>query len=293
MGVEGVAEELCRRELLDYLVYSALVGVERDPGRRRLLEAFAAMERRHYEFWRRLLGRECSVPRSLVSLYVAAYRLLGPAFVLKLLERGEGEAARLYERVLEGLEGEARREAERILREEAEIESRLLAEVRDARLHYLGYVALGLADAIVELTGVNAGFLGATSSTLMAGLASLVVGFSAAISMASAAYLQAKHGGDGVSPGLGALVTGASYLLTVLLLAAPFFLTSNMLLAFAASLATGLGLTAALTYYTAVVQEKSFTREYAESAGLLLLTAAAGYAFGELLKRVFGFTLAA
>jgi VIT1/CCC1 family predicted Fe2+/Mn2+ transporter len=56
----------------------------------------------------------------------------------------------------------------------------------------MSFIVLGLADAIIEITCVHVGFLGVTSSTLIAGVAGLVVGFAASISMASAAYLQAK-----------------------------------------------------------------------------------------------------
>jgi len=57
----------------------------------------------------------------------------------------------------------------------------------DVRMvRYLSFIILGFADAIVEITGVRAGFLGVTSPTLIAGL---VVGFAAARSMGSAPYL--------------------------------------------------------------------------------------------------------
>jgi len=72
-------------------------------------------------------------------------------------------------------------------------EHALIAQLKEKRIDYIGFIVLGLADAIVEITGVHAGFLGVTGSTLIAGVAGVIVGFSAAISMGSASYLQAKQ----------------------------------------------------------------------------------------------------
>ncbi len=285
---ERLLEEFCRDELYDHMVYKALASIEPDPKRRRLLEALAQQELRHYLFWRSLLGRDCRAPKPRVSLIAVAYRLLGPAFVLRLLERGEEGAIERYRRVLDKLDDpELRKRLEAIIRDEEEHEKLLLREFEDARVKYLGYIALGLADAIIEITGVHAGFLGVTESTLMAGIAGLVVGFSAAISMASAAYLQAKHGGE-ESPLVSAAITGLSYIFSVVLLALPYFTIHDMLASFAASLAIGIVLTGSLTYYSAVVQEKPFAREFAENTGLLLTTAIASYAFGQALGALFG-----
>jgi VIT1/CCC1 family predicted Fe2+/Mn2+ transporter len=283
-----LARRFCIDELTDSMIYRALAEREPDPARRRLLETLAEQEHRHYLFWRRLAGGDCGrPPRPRVSLLAVSYRLLGPVFTLRLLERGEESTIERYKRVLPLLAPGDRERLEEIIREEEEHEERLLQELRDARVKYLGYVALGLADAIVEVTGVHAGFLGATSSTIVAGVAGLIVGFSAALSMAGAAYLQAKHGGE-ESPGVSALVTGLSYIFSVVVLALPYFLTHAMLPAFVASTAAGLALTGAFTYYSAVVQAKAFLREYAESAGLLLATALGSYLFGEALGSITG-----
>ncbi|WP_228546725.1 VIT1/CCC1 transporter family protein [Hyperthermus butylicus] len=281
------AEEFCRDELYSSMIYRALAEIEKDPHRRKLLEKIAEQEYEHYLFWRKLLGRDCSVGRPRVGLMAAGYRLLGPAFTLRLLERGERETIRKYREMLLHLPGAERAKLEEIIRDEKEHERRLLEELEDARIKYLGYVALGLADAIVEITGVHTGFLGATSNTIVAGVAGLVVGFSAAMSMAGAAYIQAKHSKE-ENPPVSAIVTGISYILSVVLLALPYFLTKSMLLSFTASILVGITLTGAFTYYSTVIQEKPFTRELAESTALLLGTAAASYAFGELLGTILG-----
>ena len=286
--LQRLAKEFCRDELMDSMIYRALAEREPDPARRSLLLRLAEQEHSHYLFWRSIAGGDCGEPpRPRISLLAISYRLLGPVFTLRLLERGEESTIEKYKRVLPLLSGEERRRLEEIIREEEEHEKRLLEEIQDARVKYLGYVALGLADAIVEVTGVHAGFLGATSNTIVAGVAGLIVGFSAALSMAGAAYLQAKHGKE-ESPLVSALVTGLSYIFSVVALALPYFLTHNMAYAFTASTLAGLLLTGGFTYYSSVVQGKGFLREYMESAGLLLATAFGSYLFGEALGGLTG-----
>ena len=62
-----------------------------------------------------------------------------------------------------------------------------------------------------------------TSRTIVAGVAGLIVGVSAAVSMASAAYIQAKHE-MGKSPKFSALITGLAYITAVVALSTPYLL---------------------------------------------------------------------
>ncbi len=284
-----LARKFCREELRAWRVYEALASQVRDEAQRSVLLRIAEQERRHYEFWRRLAGGDCggdsAVSPRLVGL---AYKILGPVFVLQLLERGEEDAVRWYRRFLElARDEELARRVEEIMREEEEHEVELIKQIEDVRVKYMGFIALGLADAIVEISGVHAGFLGATSKTIIAGIAGLVVGFSAALSMAGAAYVQAKHTGE-THPPTSALATGVSYIFSVILLALPYFLTSDMYLAFAISLTLAAGLIAAFTFYSVVVEGKSFTREFLESALLMLGTAFGSFLFGKALGILFG-----
>lgn len=283
----NLVKRFCREEATAYEAYRSLAESVDDNSLRRVLLGLAEQEKKHMEFWSRVLGERCK-PYSwkLWGLRVL-YRVLGPVFVLQLLERGEEDAVRSYREFLSYVSGEEREALEEMIRDEESHESELISRVEDIRVKYMGYIALGLADAIVEITGVHAGFLGATSNTIMAGIAGLVVGFSAALSMAGAAYLQAKHSTE-TKPSTSALVTGASYIFSVVLLALPYFLIHVMLSAFLVSLSLALILTAGFTFYSVVVQGKSFTREFLESATLMIGTAIGSFLFGQLLGHVFG-----
>lgn len=137
---------------------------------------------------------------------------------------------------------------------------------------------------------MHAGFLGVTSSTLFAGISGFIVGFSAAIAMGSAAYLQAKQDPHR-SAWMSAIITGISYILSVVALAIPYFLTQNMSHAFTYSILVGMMLIALLTFYSAVVFDRRFLREFTETVLLMLVTAAATFLLGKFLGRVFGIHL--
>jgi VIT1/CCC1 family predicted Fe2+/Mn2+ transporter len=284
--------EFCGDELFDHLVYRELASMERDPELKSILEMFSEQERRHYEFWRSLAGGCGSVSMLKVKLYVLARRLLGLTFTLKFLERHESSVVEEYKAYLERLEGPAREELERIIRDEVEHERSFLNRLAEMEnlVRYLGFIALGLADSIVEITGVHAGFLGATATTLAAGVAGLIVGLSAAIAMAGAAYLQAKHGGVGerLRPGTSAIATGASYFFAVVLLAIPYFLTESMLLAFTASLAVAVALTVLFTVYSSVINDRDVRSEVTENLLILTGVTVASFLFGTFIGEVTG-----
>ncbi len=284
-----LAEKFCVDEYRDYVIYSYLRDRERDPRLREILGKLAEDELKHYEFWKRVTGRDCKsrVSPGLLRLLFAMRRVFGLTFTLKWLERHEEEVIEEYKRFLDRLEGEERRILEEIIREEEEHEENLLASIDERVVRYIGFIALGLADAIVEVTGVHAGILGVTRSTLYAGVTGLIVGFSAAISMASAAYLQAKQE-VGRNPVSSALMTGLSYILAVVVLALPYFVTHSMATAFTASVLLGVLLIAFFTYYSSIIGGKNFLREFVESTILMLGTAFGSYLFGELLGGYFG-----
>ncbi len=275
-------------EYNDYISYKRLAEKERNSDRKRILEELASTEYQHYLFWRRYVTKDVHGASTIkVKLLILMRLFLGLTFTVKLLERHEAKTISSYKELAQKLVGEERTRLEKIIQEELEHEKALLAQIDEAVVRYLGFVALGLADAIIEITGVHAGFLGVTSSTFIAGIAGLVVGFAAAISMASAAYLQVKHGGSRHPIG-SALVTGIAYLFTVTVLALPYFLITDIMIAFALSITLAIVTMAIFTFYGAVVSEKMFLKEFVVSLALIMGTALAAYIFGDFLGTLFG-----
>jgi VIT1/CCC1 family predicted Fe2+/Mn2+ transporter len=283
-----VALRYCREEGLSLAAYEALASLEKDEGRRSVLKKLAEDEKRHFEFWRSLAGVDCEPSPLRVLLLKLSYSILGPLFTIKLMEKSEEEAVREYSSLLESVGEGWRQGLLDLIKDEEVHEKELMAMLTDPRLRYIGFIALGLADAIVEMTGVNAGFLGATGNTIAVGLAGLIVGFSAALSMAGAAYLQSKHEAR-AQPVKSSLATGLAYILTVIILVAPFFLVTHIVAAFTASVTASILLTGLFTYYSSVVEDKDFKREFAESLVLLLGIAFASYGLGEAINKYVGF----
>ncbi|MEM4429512.1 MAG: VIT1/CCC1 transporter family protein, partial [Acidilobaceae archaeon] len=249
-------------------------------------------ERKHYEFWKSFSGDCSGYSRLKLFLLILSRRILGLTFTLKLLERHESRVIESYKLYLNRLNGEARSKLEEIIRDEITHEKSWLDEMaeKESIVKYLGFIALGLADAIVEITGTHAGFLGATEVTLVAGVAGLIVGLSAAISMSGAAYLQAKHGGleEKLRPNVSALTTGIAYIIAVILLALPYFLTKSMIIAFTASLIVALILIALFTIYGSIVRDRDFKKEFIETTLILLATAIASFLFGVIIGEITG-----
>lgn len=276
-------------EFADYVIYKELSKREKNENYKMTLEKLAEIEKTHFEFWKSLSHNNFVVRISSIRVFILyVFRIIfGLTFTLKLFERHEKETIKAYEYILPKLKEEDKQVLLKIIKDEKEHESYFMSQINDSVVKYMSFVVLGLADAIIEITGVHAGFLGVTSSTLIAGIAGLVVGFAASISMASAAYLQAKHGAS-FKPLTSATITGTSYLGAVSFLALPYFFISEMLMAFLSSLSFAIIMIAIFTTYGAVLREESITKEFVTGFSLTIGTAFAAFLFGEALGRLIG-----
>ncbi len=277
-----------RNELTEHLVYGKLAAREKKPENRALLEKLSAQEKTHYAFWESLLPPGTVIKPRLFGLHgIPLLRtIFGITFITKFLETHERGSIAAYEAMLPDLPEPHRTKLRKIIEDERTHERSLLGALKERRVSYIGFVALGLADAIVEITGVHAGFLGVTGSTLIAGISGVIVGFSAAISMGSAAYLQAKQDPE-KSAIASAFITGITYMCSVILLALPYFFIKTMLPAFTASTSIGIVLLAMFTFYGATVFDRTFFREFSESTLLMLGTALASYLLGTIVGQAF------
>jgi VIT1/CCC1 family predicted Fe2+/Mn2+ transporter len=282
------AEKYCKDEINTFLLYKTLSNYSKDNKIKEDLNKLSEQELEHYNFWKSLTGHECKPDIKPGLLFRILFRLFGPVFTLQVLENNESATIDEYRQFLDKLEDDRQKSTlKKIIQDEEAHERQIIGDMKDIRVKYLSYVALGLADAIVEVSGVHAGFLGATDKTIIAGIAGLVVGFSAALSMAGAAYLQAKQE-KSIRASAGATVTGISYLLTVVILALPYLLLRNILEAFVISLFFATSMISGFTYYTSIIHTQRFSREIIESLSMLFLTAIAGFFFGDLIGKIFG-----
>lgn len=295
--LDRIAGEQAREELFAHRVYGALAERVPDGPSRTMLEELAAQERTHVDFWLEVGGHdedEIRPSRFKHLLLVAASRLLGPAFTIRWLERGEDRAIATYSQLLEDgtLSEEQRARVEQMLREEREHEQHLERGIKDERRVYLGAAVLGLNDALVELTGGLTGLVASIPDPKLVGFAALVVGIAASMSMAASNFLSVDIGEESeLRPGKAAAYTGIAYILVVVGLVLPFFLTTSRHVALAVSWAAAIAIIAAFSFYSSVMQDTRFLRRFGVMLALGLGVAVVSFVIGRVLGTVIGIEL--
>jgi VIT1/CCC1 family predicted Fe2+/Mn2+ transporter len=292
--LDRIADEQAREELFAYRLYSALAKRFPDGKSRDLMTELARQEKSHVDFWVGVTGvdeRKIAIPRVKYGLLVLASRFLGPAFTIRWLERGEDKAIEAYRDLLEGeqLSPAQQEQVRKMLDEEQEHEQVLERGIEDERRLYLGAAVLGLNDALVELTGGLTGLVSSIRDPKLIGFASLVVGIAASMSMAASNFLSVDIGEETeLKPGKAAAYTGTAYILVVIGLVLPFFLLSDRRVALAISWASAVLIIAAFSFYSAVMQGKSFLRRFGVMIAFGLGVAVVSFFIGRVLGAMIG-----
>ena len=277
-----VIRDFQRSEITEHIVYQRLS--QRAGGKNgEILKRISEDELRHYNEWMKYSQTEVQPNRLLVLFYLMMARILGLTFAVKLMERNEEKAERVYAEVTKEIP-----EAEEILKDEMEHERLLVDMIDEERLEYIGSMVLGLNDALVELTGALAGLTFAFQNTRLVGLAGFIMGISASFSMAASEYLSTKSEVDGKDPLKASFYTGIAYVSTVLLLIVPYFIFSSYHLALSVAILDALLIILVFTFFVSVVKDVSFRKTWAEmvfiSLGVALVSFVIGWAARMVLK---------
>ena len=152
---------------------------------------------------------------------------------------------------------------------------------------YAGAIVLGLNDALVELSGALVGLAIALSSTKLIATVGLITGFAAALSMAASEYLSAKED-KRKRPLTSAVYTGITYLLTVIILVAPYFIISNVYYATIIMISLVIVIIAGYTKYDSVTHKESFIKKFREMLCISLGIAIISFGFGLLVRKLVG-----
>jgi len=262
--LEELAREGCEDELTDYTVYSKLskLRIENNQEFRKVLTQLADTEHRHYEFWIKYIpNAKITVSRFKVYVAILVRILFGTTFASRFLERNESAVIRRYKAAEEFIPDEDRLEFERMLQDEVTHEKEFEQKTAGSVIQYISFVVLGLAG--------------------------VVAGAAASIAMSSAAYAQAKQGFQG-SARKSATYTGVSYFATALILATPYFLTEKMTYALAVSLMFAVALIAFISFYSSVISDKPFTRDFLEMTSIMFGATAALYVLGTIIHAFVG-----
>ena len=245
-----------------------------------VLKQLSATEGKHSEFWSRYAPDEKPKLNRMKVLWILFLRrVLGLTFASRYLDRHELSVVKEYQEVAGMIPRDDKAAFEEMVADEVQHEQEFAQKVESTAVRYISFVVLGLADALVEISGIHAGSLGIYNKTELAGLAGITAGAAASLAMASAAFAQAKQGFHG-SARLSALYTGVSYFVSAVLLATPYFLTASVIYALASSLVIAVAMLALTTYYSTVIANKPFARDFLEILGILLGATVALYFFG-------------
>ncbi|OHB62981.1 MAG: rubrerythrin family protein [Planctomycetes bacterium RBG_13_62_9] len=271
-----------RLEITEHRIYARLARTVQSPENRGILEKIAADEMRHYEQWRAYTQQDVSPDRWAIAKYFWISRILGFTFGVKLMEMTEEKAQGGYEQLRDAIP-----EAQAIMHDEQEHETALLGMLDEERLRYTGSMVLGLNDALVELTGALAGLTLALQNARLIALTGSITGIAAALSMAASEYLSTKSEETTKNPLKASVYTGVAYILTVLILIAPYLVLPNYYVSLACTLAAAVVIIALFNYYISVAKSEPFKRRFLEMAGLSLSVAAFSFFVGFLMRTLF------
>jgi rubrerythrin len=140
-----------RNEISEYHTYSWLSARIKDEKNREIIKSIGNDERKHYEVIKGITGTEVKPRKVLVLFYRLVSIVLGLSFGLRLMEKGEKAAERIYSHLKDSVP-----ELAEVFRDEEEHEKELLAMINEEMIEYAGSMVLGLNDALMELTGVLA-----------------------------------------------------------------------------------------------------------------------------------------
>ncbi|MEM2194031.1 MAG: rubrerythrin family protein [Candidatus Methanomethylicia archaeon] len=271
-----------KSEITEYFVYRNLARIMKNPSNKEVLERISNEELSHYLTWREYTGREVKPNRFKIMFYTIILRVFGITFGIKLMERGEKVAQSIYREISKLIP-----KAGEIEEEEKIHEMELIRLIEEERLQYIGSIILGLNDALIELVGALTGFTLAIQNAKLISIIGLITGVPASLSMAASEYLSKKAEGGG-KPLKSAAYTGATYILTVLLLISPYFIFSNAYICLSITVLISILLILTFTFYVSVAKEFPFKRRLLEMALITLGIVFLSFLVGFLCRKIFG-----
>lgn len=283
----AIIKRMQQNELTESVIYQEIAKFAKGDANKSALHRLAKEEKAHYEIWKKYTGLEMKPERAKVLKYRLITKIFGFTFAVKLMENGEKGAQEEYELLAQEV-----KESAHIREQEEEHEEALLSMLDEERLQYVGSMVLGLNDALVELTGSLAGFTFAMQNTRLIALSGLIIGISATFSMASSEFLSARS--EGRTDALKSCTyTGIAYLITVILLIAPYLLlgSSMYIPALICMLLIVILIIGGFTYYTSVAQSQPFGSRFLEMAGISISVAVISFFVGILAKQFLGVEL--
>ena len=273
-------------EITEHHIYKSLAQLQKKAHNRQILTELSMEELVHYQKLKKYTSAQPAPNMRKVRFYTLIARLFGLTFSIKLMERGEVMAQKVYRQHTD-LE-----DLQKMAQEEEAHEKKLIELIDEEGLNYMGSVVLGLNDALVEFTGALAGYTFALQHSKLVALTGAITGIAAALSMAASEYLSTRAESEPNKNALKAAVyTGIAYIITVVVLILPFVLLSNVYWGLGICLFGALIVIAIFNYYYSVVKTESFKRRFTEMAVISIGIAAISFLIGYALRVFTGIEL--
>ena len=273
-----------RKELTSHILYKKLSETVRDAENRKILKKISDNELEHYDALKSLTQTDVAPRRLFIFFFYLMARCLGLTFAIKLLERGEADAAEEYD-----LLGQDYSKIAEFVKDEEQHEEQLIGMINEAKLNYVGSIVLGLNDALVELTGALAGFTFAFQDTSLIAVTGLITGISASFSMAASEYLSTvSETGQRQTALRSSAYTGAAYVFTVVVLILPYLVLANPFVSLGVSLASAVLIILCFNFYISVAKDTPFRRRFWEMVLISMGVSGISFLIGILVKSLFG-----
>jgi len=272
-----------KNEITEYHIYLKLSSSIKDEHNSKILKQIARDELRHHDELKMFTGIEKKPNTLKIYFYIFISMIFGLTFGIKLMERGEESAEKLYRELGDHIE-----EFKRIAKEEDKHERELVEIIEEERLKFVGSMVLGLNDALVELTGTLAGLTFALKNTRLIALAGLITGIAASLSMAASEYLSTRTEQENARALKSSLYTGGAYIFTVACLVLPYLVFSSYVVSLVFTIVAAILIILAFSFYISVAKDLSFRERFLEMAGISLGVAAISFVIGYLIRLFLG-----
>jgi VIT1/CCC1 family predicted Fe2+/Mn2+ transporter len=280
------AEEYRHGEIFRYLARHETV-----PEFKRILTTLASHEDEHLAFWLTLSDKKTfTIGRWELLKHRLIRKFLGLTFTAKFLESFQEDSSAAYAEILAETKDEKLSEKMRaLIKAEQEDEQTLIGQIKEEHVAFIANIVLGLNDGLIELTGALVGFSFALQKPPLVALAGSITGISAALSMASSAYLQARHDPERMHEAKkSGVYTGLAYLIVVILLVAPFILLASVPAALAVMACTVFLIILGVSFYTAVIFDRHFVSQAREMLLFSVGVALVAFLIGSLFRTMTG-----
>ncbi len=272
-----------KNEITEHLLYGALAGRLKGKNRQ-ILHKISSDELKHYEFFKKITGKETRPDHHKILFYRFVSRIFGITFTMKMMSNGEDQAEHNYEEVEGRIPG-----IKRIISEEVKHEESLMSQVEEGIITHMGSMVLAINNSIQEITGIVVGLTFALSNSILVGKTALISGLAATLAMVASEYLSQKADSDEKSEPLkAAIYTGIIYIFVVTAVVAPYFIFDNYYTALLVALGFVIVIVIAFTFFMSVVKNLQYRKALIEVFSITGGVVALSLGLGMLIRVIFG-----